>query len=137
MAYEAKGSWGYPAEWLKAWREELTITREYLEAEQVFVADTGAGIAGLVALESVGGGATLEHVWVAVGYQGQGIGHALVGYALAVAARAGHRSVRVTSDPQAIGFYERLGAEVAGSGPAPMPGAPERALPVLELATRG
>lgn len=133
LAYDAKASWGYPAEWLDAWREELTITEDYVERNLVFVADTGDGLAGVAALERVRGEAVLEHVWVAAGYQRQGVGDALVRHVLAVAREAGDRIVRVTSDPQALGFYERLGGRVTGRVPAPMPGEPDRALPILEL----
>jgi ribosomal protein S18 acetylase RimI-like enzyme len=133
LARAAKASWGYPAEWLDAWRDDLTITAEYVTQHQVFVADTGDGLAGVAALERVGGEAVLEHVWVAPIHQRQGVGEALVRHALAIASAAGDRTLRVTSDPQAVGFYERLGGRVAGSTPAPMPGMPERVLPVLEL----
>jgi predicted N-acetyltransferase YhbS len=133
LARGAKASWGYPADWLDSWREELTITADYVMRHQVFVADTGDGLAGVAALERVGGEAVLEHVWVAAGRQRQGIGEALVRHVLAVAREAGDRIVRVTSDPQALGFYERLGGRVSAHAPAPMPGEPDRALPVLEL----
>ena len=135
LARSAKASWGDPAEWLDAWREELTITAEYVLQNQVVVADTGDGLAGVAALERVRGDAVLEHVWVAATQQRQGIGEALVVHALTLASEAGDRSVRVTSDPRAVGFYERLGGRLAGSVPAPMPGMPERVLPVLELTT--
>jgi ribosomal protein S18 acetylase RimI-like enzyme len=133
LAHDAKASWGYPAEWLRAWREDLTITAEYVRLNHVLVADTGDGLAGVAALEHVRGEAVLEHVWVAPRHQRQGIGEALLRQALAVASQAGDRVVRVTSDPQALGFYERLGGRLAGNLPAPMPGMPERTLPVLEL----
>ena len=133
LARGAKASWGDPAEWLDAWREELTITAEYVLQNRVVVADTGDGLAGVAALERVRGEAVLEHVWVAVSHQRQGIGEALVRHVLALASGAGDRTVRVTSDPRAVGFYERLGGRLAGSVPAPMPGMPERVLPVLEL----
>jgi len=136
LAYEAKASWGYPAEWMAAWRDELTITPEYVASHEVFIAVTDVSLAGLVALEASEGGATLEHVWVAPDRQGEGVGNALITYALAVAKRAGHEVVQVTSDPNAVGFYQRCGARIAGSGPAPMPGAPERTLTVLEFAAR-
>lgn len=136
LARGAKASWGYPADWLEAWREELTITAEYVQQNQVFVVDTGDGLAGVAALERVRGEAVLEHVWVAATHQRQGIGEALVRHALALASEAGDGIVRVTSDPRAVGFYERLGGRLAGSIPAPMPGMPERALPVLELTMR-
>jgi ribosomal protein S18 acetylase RimI-like enzyme len=133
LARAAKASWGYAAEWLEAWREELTITEDYVTRHQVFVADTGDGLAGVAALERARGEAVLEHVWIAPSHQRQGIGEALVRHALARASEAGVRIVRVTSDPQALGFYERLGGRVIGSTPAPMSGMPERVLPILEL----
>jgi ribosomal protein S18 acetylase RimI-like enzyme len=133
LARDAKASWGYPAAWLDAWSGELTITGDYVVRNQVFVADAGDGLAGMAALERVQGAAVLEHVWVAARHQGQGIGQALVRHALALARSAGDRVVLVTSDPQAVRFYERLGGRVTGRVPAPMPGEPDRALPVLEL----
>jgi ribosomal protein S18 acetylase RimI-like enzyme len=137
LARNAKASWGYPTEWLEAWREELTITAEYLLQHQVFVADTGDVLAGVAALEHVRGEAVLEHVWIAADHQRQGIGEALVRHVLAVASEAGDRIVRVTSDPQALGFYERLGGRRVENVPAPMPGMPDRCLPVLELPVPG
>ncbi len=38
----------------------------------------------------------------------------------------------VASDPGAETFYTRLGARRVGTDPAPMPGAPDRILPVLQ-----
>jgi GNAT superfamily N-acetyltransferase len=137
LARSAKASWDYPPEWLEAWREELTITAEYLLQHQVFVADTGDGLAGVAALERVQAGAVLEHVWIAASHQRQGIGEALVRHVLAVASEGGDRVVRVTSDPLALGFYERLGGRRVENVPAPMPGMPERCLPVLELPVPG
>jgi predicted N-acetyltransferase YhbS len=137
LARGAKASWGYPAEWLEAWRDELTITAEYLLQNQVVVADAGDGLAGVAALERVGGEAVLEHVWVAATHQRQGIGEALVRHALTLASAGGDRIVRVTSDPGAVRFYERLGGRLVDNIPAPMPGMPERTLPILELTTPG
>ena len=137
LAWGAKASWGYPAEWLEAWREELTIPPEYVLQNQVFVADTGAGLAGVAALERGRGEAVLEHVWVAAMHHHEGIGEALVRHALAIASEAGYRTVRVVSDPHAVGFYLRLGWRLTRNIPAPMPDMPERALPVLEVIVRG
>jgi ribosomal protein S18 acetylase RimI-like enzyme len=137
LARAAKASWGYPAEWLDAWREELTITEDYVTQNRVFVADTGDRLAGVAALERVRGEAVLEHVWIVASHQRRGIGQALVRHVLAVACDAGDLVVRVTSDPRAVGFYERLGGRLVGTDPAPMPGAPDRALTVLELPVPG
>jgi ribosomal protein S18 acetylase RimI-like enzyme len=136
LARAAKASWGDPAEWQDAWRDELTITAEYVTENHVLVADTGEGLAGVAALERAADGAVLEHVWIAPTHQRQGVGEALVRQALARASEDGDRTVRVTSDPRALAFYERLGGRLVGSTPAPMPGMPTRVLPVLVLSLR-
>jgi len=53
---------------------------------------------------------------------------------LEAAAGLGSNGVIVVSDPHAQGFYERLGARPTGSVTAPMPGTPDRTLPVLRFA---
>lgn len=136
LARAAKASWGYPAEWLDAWRAELTLTAESIQRNPVFVAEQDGALAGVAALERTADGTALEHLWVSPEHQRRGLGEALVRHALACAAAAGDAAVRVTSDPQALGFYERQGARVVTHVPAPMPGAPGRTLPVLELPTR-
>lgn len=135
VARTAKASWGYQADWLWAWRDELTITPGFIATHPVFVAVADDSVAGIVALELSAGTACLEHLWVVPGHQRQGIGKALVRHAIGEAARNGARMVRVLSDPHAVDFYTALGARLTGSRPAPMPGAPDRALPVLELST--
>jgi predicted N-acetyltransferase YhbS len=57
--------------------------------------------------------------------------------ALREAAMVGLPSVRVVSDPFAEEFYSRLGAERCGQVPAPMPGAPDRTMPVLMFVVAG
>jgi len=133
LARRAKASWGYPEEWLAEWRTDLEITPEYIGAHCVFVAETEDGVAGVVALELTDEAAMLEHVWVDPGQQGRGVGRALVRRALEAAAELGCAEVDVVSDPNACSFYEHLGGRLIGELLAPMPGAPERTLPVLRF----
>jgi predicted N-acetyltransferase YhbS len=128
IARRAKADYGYPAEWLKQWEPELTITADYIAANRVYVAADGATVVGMCAAEDRNLSWTLEHLWVDPVHQGMGVGSALVKHALAEirAVRAG--MVQVASDPHATGFWEKAGATKAGSAPAPMPGAPGRTL---------
>ena len=131
LALRAKSRWGYPAEWIDLWREELTITPQYISKHTLFVATDEEIPIGMCALERVAGGCSLENVWIAPDRQRRGIGRTLVMLALREAARTHAGAVRVVSDPFAEGFYTRLGAERRGEVPSPMPGAPDRVLPVL------
>lgn len=133
LALRAKASVGYPREWLEQWRDALTITPEYLGRHASLVAEIDREIVGICVLESRGHEGQLEHLWVAPELHRRGIGRALATRALELAAGTGLRSVTVASDPSAKDFYVRLGARAVGQEAAPMPGAPDRVLPVLEF----
>ncbi len=133
LARRAKAHWGYPAEWLVLWEPQLTFGAPYLTEHRVLVAVDADDIVGMCALEDRGQCWALEHVWVDPDELGQGVGRALVEQALALA-RASHPGpVLVEADPNAAGFYRRLGASQVGLVAAAMPGAPERCLPVFEF----
>lgn len=133
LVWRAKSSWGYSKEWLESWRQALTVTSEYLRAHESLVAVKSGKIVGVCILESHDGKGSLGHLWIDPLHQRQGIGRALVERALHAAASARLGRVEVESDPFAEEFYIRLGARRLGTRPAPMPGAPERTLPLLEF----
>ena len=119
------------------WREELTITPAYLAQHTTFVATEEDTPIGMCVLEKRSDEGAIENVWIAPDRHRLGVGRALVIRALREAAIAGLISVRVVSDSFAEGFYTRLGAERRGEVRAPMPGAPDRTLPVLVFAVAG
>ncbi len=128
LARRAKGSWGYPASWLEHWHAELTVSAAYILAQRVFVTLAEGEIIGCCALEDHDEYWMLEHVWIEPAWQRQGIGRGLVEYALAVVSTIRPGLVRLSADPFAVPFYHQLGALTVGTTPAPMPGAPDRAL---------
>ena len=134
LARRAKSHWGYPPDWIDLWTDELTITPAYLAEHTAFVAAENGAPIGMCVLEQRADGGAIENVWISPDHHRQGVGRALVMRALREAATAGLPIVRVVSDPFAEGFYARLGAERCGQVPAPMPGAPDRTLPVLVFA---
>lgn len=131
LALRSKASWNYPAAWLERWAEELAFDAGYLAAHRVRVAETDGVLAGVLALEERPDGWEIERVWVDPSAQGLGVGRALVGDALAHAARVHRGDVTVLSDPYAESFYLHLGAIRISEARAPMPGAPDRTLPRL------
>jgi ribosomal protein S18 acetylase RimI-like enzyme len=132
LAMRAKARWGYPKEWLTLWTEQLTVTSEYIQRHSVLIAEHLDAVVGMCALEERGDYWQLEHVWIDPAFQRQGIGRQLVTCALDLA-RARPGPVRLVADPYAREFYLGLGAREVGSVPAPMDGAPERTLPVMEF----
>ena len=134
IAHQAKQYWGYPDDWMRQWSGALTFDGGALSTMKVFVAEDEGGVLGFYAL--AGGGATvdLEHLWVRPRAMGRGVGRSLVEHAVATAAAGGADVVAIEADPYAEPFYRRVGAVRVGESPAPMPGAPDRVLPVLHIA---
>ena len=131
LARRAKAHWGYPDAWLAAWAPQLTIEPEYVTRHTVLVAEIDGCLAGMCALEDRGQSWSLEHLWVEPAFIARGVGRALVERALAQAQAVHPGPVAAEADPNAAGFYLRLGAHQVGAAPAPMPGAPDRVLPVF------
>jgi GNAT superfamily N-acetyltransferase len=109
IARAVKAHWGYPEEWMEAWRGSLTLTPDDLERWCVRVAvDSDAEVLGFCATSP---GATrwiVEHLWVRPGELGRGVGRALVRDALERAREGGADGLEIESDPYAEGFYHRL-----------------------------
>jgi ribosomal protein S18 acetylase RimI-like enzyme len=132
LAYRSKSHWNYPAAWLEEWRDELTVSAEYLAANWVQVALKDDRPVGFCALEGEGHRLELGHLWIDPAYMGLGLGRCLVAEALRQAAGQGATEVLVVADPNAEPFYRRLGAQPGGYRPAPVAGE-ARELPILIL----
>src|SRR5215218_762752 len=70
----AKHHWGYPESWIKHWESDLTITSEFIQGNEVYVAEEDGEIRGFYALGLSG----LDHLSVAPDYLGTGIGKSLL-----------------------------------------------------------
>jgi predicted N-acetyltransferase YhbS len=128
LARSAKAHWGYPADWLELWADDLVISAAAIEKHPTFVASIDGEVVGVCQIQEGNVGALLEHVWVDPARHGVGVGRALVEHALGQTRGV----IAVVADPNAERFYLRLGATRVGDVACPMPGAPERKLPLLE-----
>ncbi len=87
---------------------------------------------GFYALIVREGKAELEHMWVAPRFIGQGIGKELFIHAMQEAAGQNVSAVEISSDPNAEGFYRKMGAEKIGEVPSEVDGE-QRVLPRLSV----
>jgi GNAT superfamily N-acetyltransferase len=127
LAFISKAYWGYDDAFMEACRDELTVRPEDLERGRVRVFDDGelVGFHGVIEGE-------LQWMFVAPAAIGCGIGVLLWADAVEVARTLGVEVLRIEADPNAAGFYERMGAVRVGDTPsASIPG---RELPVYEFA---
>ena len=135
IALEAKRHWGYPEHWIKHWESDLTITPEFIENNQVYVAEVDGEIRGFYALCVIDNKAELEHMWVQTAYIGTGIGKDLFLDAMERAAKMNVSEVELSADPNAAGFYERMGATRIGEVDSEIDGKP-RKLPRMKVDVR-
>jgi GNAT superfamily N-acetyltransferase len=132
IAFAAKAHWGYPDHWMERWREDLTVTPEYVQQNEVHAAFVEEQPAGFYALVGEGRRIELEHLWVLPERMGEGVGRALLEHALRTAASLGAGVVGIEADPNAEGFYRRMGARRVGEIVYEIDGR-ERVLPLLAM----
>ncbi|MDQ2974514.1 MAG: GNAT family N-acetyltransferase [Acidobacteriota bacterium] len=132
IAQDAKRHWGYPEHWITHWQDDLTISPDYVVANQVFVAEHDTQILGFYALIIRQEKAELDHMWVAPAHIGSGVGKELFIHAMQNAAGSNLQEVTISSDPNAEGFYQKMGAHRVGETVLDIDGQ-SRALPRLTI----
>ena len=134
IAFAAKRYWGYPERWISHWSESLTITPEFVRDNEVYAAVLGGEPFGFYALAGTGHELELDHLWVSPAWIGSGTGRLLFEHAMDRAASRGAKHVEIEADPNAEGFYLRMGARRTGENVYEIEGH-RRALPrmVVEL----
>jgi len=120
IAHAAKQYWGYPENWIEQWNEDLTITPDFILKNEVFVAIVNEKIAGCCALVVTDSLAEIEHMWIKPGHMGSGVGRALFTHARKRAAELKLKVLELSADPNAEGFYARMGATRIGEVRADM-----------------
>ena len=135
IAHDAKRHWGYPEHWIKHWESDLTISSDFIRDNHVYVAEEDGEIQGFYALSVTGAKAELEHMWVTPDRIGTGVGKELFLDAMERAAELNVNAVEMSADPNAAGFYRRMGATQIGETDASLDGQ-SRTLPRLKIETK-
>lgn len=132
IAHEAKRHWGYPEDWIQHWQDDLTISPDFISNNQVYVAEREGEVIGFYALVVGNRRADLEHMWVAPGHIGTGVGKELFVHAMQKAAGENVSTIEISSDPNAERFYEKMGACRISEDSSEIDGQ-ERTLPRLTI----
>lgn len=131
VALRSKAHWGYDDAFMEACVAELAVTPQTLDAGEIWLAETGDGvIAGFADVRPEGAIAEVYAVFVDPPFMAKGIGLALWDKIEEAARRFGSARIGVDSDPNAEGYYVRMGCVAAGT--APSGSIPGRMLPRLE-----
>lgn len=122
ISFAAKRYWNYPEEYMDIWKNELTITPEYIHQNIVFVAEVSATIIGYFSIveirEDIWAGKVfvkkgfwLEHIFIKPEFIGKGIGTELIHFLKDLCHKKDISCLYIFSDPHAKGFYVKIGAK--------------------------
>jgi maltose O-acetyltransferase len=138
IAFSAKQTWDYPESYFEIWKDELTITKDYINDNIVFVAENEDQVVGFYSIVAVVNdfmagnvlvkkGFWLEHLFIEPSFQHKDIGQKLMKHALNYCEENWIDELRIFVDPHAVGFYEKLGATFIENSPSSIQG---REIPV-------
>jgi GNAT superfamily N-acetyltransferase len=133
IAFAAKRTWNYTENYFEIWKGELTITKEYIQNNIVFVAEKGKQVVGFYSIVSVVDdfmagnvlvkkGFWLEHLFIDPPFQHQGIGRKLIEHIKNYCKENRIGKLKIFVDPHATGFYEKMDAEFVENSPSSIEG---------------
>ena len=129
ISFESKAHWEYPDEFLATWSNELTITPDYLENNEVYLFENDGVIIGYysiielkedteISAIKLKKGFWLEHMFIVPYCIRKGIGTILFNHMLDRCRNRGITELGILSDPNAREFYEKMGCKYHGEYPS-------------------
>lgn len=122
LSFESKAYWGYPETYFEIWADELTVTADYISNNYVQVYMVEYSIVGYYSIVelindieisgiTLSKGYWLEHMFVEPQSIGQGVGTKLFRHMRQSCHKNTIIEVGILSDPNAKGFYEKMGCD--------------------------
>jgi GNAT superfamily N-acetyltransferase len=131
LCIRSKAVWGCDEEFMLACRGELTLTASIMQSSSLQVAEVDGHLVGEAQVTVQGELAELNKLFIEPTHLRSGAGKALFEWATTVVRDAGAATMVIEADPDAAGFYRRMGA--VDKGIASSGSIPGRLLPRLEL----
>ncbi|MEL7132549.1 MAG: GNAT family N-acetyltransferase [Pseudomonadota bacterium] len=131
LMHRSKAHWGYDENFMTAARAVLQLTPNDVQDGRIAVFDMATGPLGLCKLVIDETDAELDKLFVAPEAMGKGVGRALMRWAISTARAAGATRLQIEADPDAVPFYERMGARQIGR--VPSEAIAGRWLPLLQI----
>ncbi|WP_434361073.1 GNAT family N-acetyltransferase [Parasalinivibrio latis] len=127
----AKRHWGYSEELIAMWLQDMLVDPMRMRTSQFWVMRTNQSIVGVVSLSGTDTPeAELDDLWVLPDQMGMGLGRKMMEFVVAYMRQSGITRLKIVAEPNAEGFYRKMGAVRIGWQPSIPPG---RMLPVMVL----
>lgn len=131
LALRSKRAWGYDDDFMRRVLPDMIVQPEYLVDEHGIVAEDAGVVLGYAIVRVNGESAFLRDLFVEPDRFRRGVGRALFTEAVKYARERGAARITLGGDPNALGFYERMGMQQIGSEPSIVGGG--RMLPVMAM----
>ncbi|OVE74788.1 GNAT family N-acetyltransferase, partial [archaeon D22] len=110
ISFASKRHWDYPEAFFDIWKDELTITKEYIEKNMVYVVESSNTIVGYFSIVEVKekflagkllvtAGFWLEHIFIDPKHINKGIGTQMIAYINNLCKEKSIRKLKILSDP--------------------------------------
>ncbi len=141
ISFRSKKYWDYPTHYFDIWHKELTLSPQYILQNDVFVIEVSESIVGyysLIELKSniyiskimLEAGHWLEHMFLLPSFIGNGLGRELFIHCIKTCKEKSIAEIKILSDPNAKGFYIKMGCNYIDEYPSTIAG---RTTPYLTL----
>ena len=109
LALRSKRAWGYDENFMALVLPDMAVLPEFLRDEYGIVAEEDGRVLGYAIVRVDNGAAFLRDLFVEPGRFRQGVGTALFAQVTDYARNRAAKKLTLAGDPNALGFYKRLG----------------------------
>ena len=118
IAIAAKGHWGYETDRVREWAAMGDFSAAGLQQKDCYIAAVEGRAVGWAAAIDRGEVWWLDDLWVEPEWMGQGIGRLLFRHAAERGRQAGAARMEWEAEPNALGFYNKMGGRYLHSSEA-------------------
>ncbi|MBS4191962.1 GNAT family N-acetyltransferase [Bacillus sp. FJAT-49705] len=129
IAYKSKAYWGYSKEFIEKCKDDLTVTVPYMKENHVYVLEKDNTILAFYSLSTNPN--RLDALFIDPYHIGKGIGKLLWEDIINKAKHLIMKEFIIDSDPNAEGYYLKMGAKRIGETPSTV--FPNRSLPLMSV----
>ncbi|MCA9487100.1 MAG: GNAT family N-acetyltransferase [Nanoarchaeota archaeon] len=114
LALRSKSIWGYDDSFIEACRPHIKVDEKYIQKWPVVVIEKDSELLGFYSLKEIGNEKRLDNLWIEPRYVRSGFGRVLFENAIERAKELNWSYFRLAGEPDAIPFYEKMGAKLIG-----------------------
>lgn len=130
LAFDSEKYWGYSDDYMERFKRFYSVTDSFIRQNHVFVLEDNNQAVGFFALTQADSLWELEYFYISANRIKSGYGRILWQELIHFCKGHSIQTFKLVTSPQAVGFYEKMGAEVTSHTTSLI--SSERIIPVLK-----